>query len=138
MRWGTRPGVHVDRAASAWLIRRFVDTEAEFVFLDDPDDLAPDVTGFDMVGVELTHHGDNVTFQTILDRYRLDDPILHRLGQIIHEADLADDLYDAPEAAGLDAIIRGLSLTRTDPDILTITAPLFDGLNAWLQQQHQA
>lgn len=137
MKWATRPGVHVDRAASAWLIGRFVDSEAEFLFLDDPDDLPADVTGFDMIGVELTHHGDNVTFETILDRYGLEDPILRRLGHIVHEADLADDLHDAPEGAGLDAVIRGLSLTRTDRDILTITTALFDGLYAWLERRYQ-
>ena len=67
MKWTTRPGVHVDRAASAWLIQRFVDTEAEFLFLDDPDDIPVNATGFDMIRVELTHHGDDVTFETILN-----------------------------------------------------------------------
>jgi hypothetical protein len=135
MRWATRPGVHVDRAASAWLIRRFVDPEAEYVFLDDPDDVPPDATTFDMLGVELTHHGDHVTFETILDRYNLDDPVLGQLGRIIHEADVSDDLYDTPEAAGLDAIIRGLSLTSDDNEILDLTRALFDGLYAWLHRR---
>lgn len=135
MKWATRAGVHVDRAASAWLISRFIDPDAEFVFVDDPDDVPPDATPFDMIGVDLTHHGDQVTFETILDRYQLTDPVLHQLGRVIHEADVADDLYDAPEAPGLDAIIRGLSITQTDPDILTITAPLFDGIYAWLHRR---
>ena len=135
MRWATRPGVHVDRAASAWLIRRFIDPEAEYVFLDDPDDVPPDATPFDMLGVELTHHGEHVTFETILDRYSLDDPVLAQLGRIIHEADVSDDLYDTPEAAGLDAIIRGLSLTSDDNEILALTGPVFDGLYAWLHRR---
>ncbi len=135
MRWATRTGVHVDRASSAWLIRRFIDPDAEFVFVDDPDDVPADATPFDMIGVELTHHDDHVTFETILDRHHLDDPVLHLLGQIIHEADVADDLYDAPEAAGLDALIRGLSLTETDPEILTLTHRLFDALYIWLQRR---
>lgn len=134
MRWATRPGVHVDRAASAWLIRRFIDPEAEYVFVDDPDDVPADATPFDMLGVELTHRGDHVTFETILHRHHLDDPVLGQLGRIIHEADVSDDLYDAPEAAGLDAIIRGLSLTRDDNEILTLTGALFDGLYAWLHR----
>jgi hypothetical protein len=136
MKWATRTGVHVDRAASAWLIRRFVDPDAQFVFVDDPDDVPADTTPFDMIGVDLTHHGNRVTFETILDRHSLDDPVLHHLGRIIHEADVADDLYDAAEAAGLDAIIRGLSLTQTDPEILALTLPLFDGLYAWLHRRH--
>jgi hypothetical protein len=135
VRWATRPGVHVDRAASAWLIRRFVDPDAEFVFVDDPDDVPADATAFDMIGVDLTHHGDQVTFETILDRYGLDDPVLHLLGQIIHEADVADDLYDAPEATGLDALVRGLSLTESDAEILDLTRRLFDGLHMWLHRR---
>jgi hypothetical protein len=136
MKWVTRRGVHVDRAASAWLIRRFVDPDAEFAFVDDPDDVPADATPFDMIGVDLTHHDDRVTFETILGRHGLDDPVLHRLGQIIHEADVADDRYDAPEAAGLDAIIRGLSLTHTDSEILALTGPVFDGLYGWLHRRH--
>jgi hypothetical protein len=136
MRWATRAGVHVDRAASAWLIRRFVDPDAEFVFVDDPDDVPGDATPFDMIGVDLTHHGDRVTFESILDRHGLDDTVLEQLGRIIHEADVADDLYDAPEAAGLDAIIRGLSLTEDDEELIVLTRPLFDGLYALLHRRH--
>jgi hypothetical protein len=136
MRWATRSGVHVDRAASAWLIHRFVDPEAEFIFVDDPDDVPGDATPFDMIGVDLTHHGDRVTFESILDRHDLDDTVLEQLGRIIHEADVADDLYDAPEAAGLDAIIRGLSLTEDDEELIVLTRPLFDGLYALLHRRH--
>jgi hypothetical protein len=136
MKWVTRSGVHVDRAASAWLIRRFVDAAADFVFVEDPGDVPTDATPFDMMGVDLTHHGDFVTFETILATYELDDPVLARLGRIIHEADVADDIYDAPEAAGLDAVVRGLSLTETDGDLLLITDRLFDGLYAWLHRRH--
>lgn len=78
-----------------------------------------------------------MTFETILDRYDLTDPVLAELGRIIHQADVADELYDAPEAAGLDAIIRGLSITRGDDEILALTGPLFDGLYAWLHRRHQ-
>jgi hypothetical protein len=128
MRWVTRPSCHVDRAACAWLIRRFIDTDAEFLFLDDPDDVPPDATPFDMRGVDLTHHGDDCTFETMLRRYELDDPTLWDLARIVHEADLADDRYDAPEAAGLDVICRGLSMVRTDDELLATTGALFDGL----------
>ena len=128
MRWATRRGVHVDRAACAWLIRRSIDPGAEFVFVDDPAEVPPDATPFDMRGVELGHHGGDCTFETILRRYRLDDPVLWDLARIVHEADLDDERYDAPEAPGLDVICRGLSMVRDDPDVLAITSSLFDGL----------
>jgi hypothetical protein len=128
MRWATRAHCHVDRAACAWLIRRFVDAAAEFVFVDDPDQIPDDATPFDMRGVELGHHHGECSFETFLHRYELDDPVLWELARIVHEADLADDRYDAPEAAGLDTLVRGLSLTRSDVELLALTAPLFDGL----------
>ena len=100
MRWATRAAVHVDRAACAWLIRRFIDAEAEFVFVDDPDEVPRDATAFDMRGVDLSHHAGDCSFETILRRYELADPVLWDLARIVHEADLADERYDAPEAQG--------------------------------------
>ncbi len=128
MRWATRAGCHVDRAACAWLITRFVDPDAEFVFVDDPGEVPPDATPFDIPGAELSHHGDDCSFETFLRRYELDDPLLHDLARIVHEADLEDDRFDAPEARGLDALVRGLGLTHDDPSLLAITRTLFDGL----------
>lgn len=128
MRWATRGGVHVDRAACAWLVRRFVDRDAEFVFVDDADDVPADATPFDMLGAELSHHGDDVSFETMLRHFGLDDPVLWDLARIVHEADLGDDRFDAPEAAGLDVICRGVSMVQADDDVLAVTAALFDGL----------
>ena len=128
MRWATRAGVHIDRAACAWLIRRFVDPDAAFVFVADPADVPEDATPFDMRGVELSHHGSDCTFETILRRHDLTDPVLWRLAQIVHEADIDDALYDAPEAAGLDVALRGLSLVGTDEQTLAVSAVVFDGL----------
>jgi hypothetical protein len=128
MRWATRTGCHIDRAASSWLLRRFVDHAAEFVFVDDPDDIPPDATPFDMRGVTLTHRGDNCTFETILHDYHLDDPILWDLARVVHQADLDDNIHDTPEAAGLDATLRGLALVCTDQEIIEISQKLFDGL----------
>jgi hypothetical protein len=91
MRWATRRGVHIDRAC-AWLIRRFVDTEAEFVFVGDPVEVPDGATPFDMRGVALGHQGPDCTFETILRRYDLDDPVLWKLA----EAELEDDRFDAP------------------------------------------
>jgi hypothetical protein len=128
MRWATRSGCHVDRAACAWLIRRFLDADADFVFVDDPDEVPADATPFDMPGVELSHHGDDCTFETMLRRHDLDDPVLWEIAKAVHEADLADDRYDAPEAAGLDIMCRGLSMIVADEQVLAVTGPLFDGL----------
>ena len=128
MRWATRAQCHVDRAACAWLLRRFVDPGAEFVFVTDPDDVPEGATPFDMRGVELSHHGGDCSFETMLRHFALDDPVLWDVARIVHEADLADDRYDAPEAAGLDVICRGLSMVREDHDVLDAAAAVFDGL----------
>jgi hypothetical protein len=128
MRWATRAGCHVDRAACAWLICRFIDPESEFVFVDDPDEVPEDATPFDIRGAELSHHAGDCSFETMLHHYALDDPVLWDVARIVHEADLADDRFDAPEAAGLDVICRGLTMVRGDEDVLAITGPLFDSL----------
>ncbi|AXB45297.1 MULTISPECIES: chromate resistance protein ChrB domain-containing protein [Pseudonocardiaceae] len=128
MKWATREHIHIDRAACAWLIRRCIDPDAAFVFVTDPADVPPDATPFDMRGVDLGHHGDDCSFETILRRHDLTDPVLWRIAEIIHEADLDDERYDAPEAPGLDAILRGLSMIGDDQHTLTITKPIFDGL----------
>lgn len=128
MKWATRAGVHIDRAACAWLIRRHVDPQAEFVFVADPAQVPADATPFDMRGVDLSHHGADCTFETILRRYEVADPVLWKIAEIVHEADLDDGRFDAPEAAGLDVVLRGLSMVRDDPRVLELTGPLFDGL----------
>jgi hypothetical protein len=128
VRWATRRHCHIDRAACAWLIRRFIDVEAEFVFVHDPDEVPVDATPFDMRGVELSHHGGDCSFETFLRQYELADPVLWEIAKIVHEADLADDRFDAPEASGLDVLMRGVSMVYEDDDLLAITGPLFDGL----------
>lgn len=128
MRWATRPHCHIDRVACAWLIRRFIDEQAEFVFVEDPIDVPDDATPFDMRGVELGHHEGDCSFETILRRYELVDPVLWELAKIVHEADLGDERYDAPEAPGLDVIVRGLSMKHGDEELIAMTGPLFDAL----------
>jgi hypothetical protein len=110
------------------LVRRFIDPDAEFLFVTDPDEVPADATAFDMRGVELSHHGGDCSFETILRRYQLDDPVLWDLARIVHEADLADDRYDAPEAPGIDVVLRGLSMVADDEEIITVAGRLFDGL----------
>lgn len=134
MRWATRRGCHVDRASCAWLIRRFIDPGADFVFIDDPDDVPDDATAFDMPGVALSHHNGDCSFETFLGVHELTDPALVEIGRIIHEADLADERFDAPEARGLDVLIRGLSMTLGDEALLEVTGPMFDGLYAFKQR----
>jgi hypothetical protein len=128
MRWATRAGVHGDRAACAWLLRRFVDPNAEFVFVDDEDDVPADATPFDVLGAELSHHHGDCSFETMVAHFALDDPVLWDLARIVHEADLADDRFDAPEGPGLDAICRGLSMVADDDAVIVLTAQVFDGL----------
>jgi len=128
MKWATRERIHIDRAACAWLISRHIDDAAQFVFVADPGDVPSDATAFDIPGAELSHHAGDCSFETILRRYDLDDPVLWQIAAIVHEADLDDQRYDAPEAAGMDMILRGLSMTRSDSEIVRLTRPVFDGI----------
>jgi hypothetical protein len=134
MKWATRAGVHIDRAACAWLLRRFIDPEASFVFVHDPAEVPADATAFDMRGVELGHHGGDCSFETILRHYQLDDPVLWKLAELVHEADLDDERFDAPEARGLDVILRGLSMVYGDRRVLEVSGPLFDGLYEYFRR----
>jgi hypothetical protein len=128
MKWVTRAGVHVDRVACAWLIRHHLDAAAEFHFVATGGEIPADATAFDMPGVELGHHGADCSFETILRRNHLSDPVLWKIAEIVHEADLDDERYDAPEAAGLDVILRGLSMIHDDPEMLRLGGAMFDGL----------
>jgi hypothetical protein len=120
--------VHIDRAACAWLIRRFLDPDAEFVFVADPSEVPGDAIPFDMRGVELGHQGGDCSFETILHRHDITDPVLWRIAEAVHEADLDDERFDAPEAPGLDILLRGLSMTGDDEQTLAVAGRLFDGL----------
>lgn len=135
MKWATRRGIHIDRAASAWLIERYIDTDAEFVFIDDLDNAPPDATTFDMVGGDLTHRGDDVTFETILRTYEIFDPVLWRIAEIVHEADVEDDRFDAPEAPGFDVIIRALENDHDDDFVRTTTATILDSLESYFRRE---
>jgi hypothetical protein len=133
MNWVTRVGVHIDRASCAWLIRRFIDPDARFAFVAEPEEAPAGAVAFDMPGVDLSHHTssdgqEDCSFETILRRYDLADPVLWHLARIVHEADLDDQRYDAPEARGLDTLTRGLSMVATDEQILPAVALIFDGL----------
>jgi hypothetical protein len=132
MKWVTRAGCHVDRTACAWLIRRYIDPSATFDFLEHVDRVPEDATPFDMPGHPFSHHGGDCTFEVMVRHHRLTERGLERLAQVIHEADLEDDRFDAPEAAGLDAIVRGMGLRRSDAALIDATAPIYDALLARL------
>jgi len=133
MKWVTRADCHVDRTACAWLIRRYVDPDATFLFVTDPDPLPSDATPFDIGDHPFSHHDGDCTFEVMLRHYGLSDPALERLGRIIHEADVEDERYDAPEAAGLDAIVRGMGQLMGDEALIDATIPLYDGLLARME-----
>jgi hypothetical protein len=128
MRWATRAGCKVDRAACAWLIRRYIDPDPEFVFVRDPSEVPADATPFEIPGADLSHHDGECTFEVMIRRYKLADPELAAIAQIVHEADIGDERYDAPEAPGLAAIILGLASAGDDVHTLSASAPIFDGL----------
>ena len=134
MIWATRAGVHIDRVACAWLIRRYLDTAARFVFVEDVAEVPSGATAFDMPGVALGHHGGECSFETILRVYHLDDAVLWRLAQTVHEADLDDERFDVVEAAGLDVVVRALSLVCDDETMLALTGPVFDGLHEYYRR----
>jgi hypothetical protein len=129
-RWVTRPRPHVDRVASAWLIKRFIDPEATFVFAV-PAEFPADAIAFDAPEVELSHHGEDCTFETLVKRARLRDRRLVRLAEIVHEADLRDGKYPHEEARGIDVAIRALlAALPDDHQVLAHGTALFEGLYA--------
>jgi len=129
-RCGTRPRPHVDRIASAWLIKRFIDAEAAFVFAP-PAEFPKDAIPFDAPGVELSHQGEDCTFETLIKRARLRDRRLSRLAEVVHEADLRDGKYPHEEARGIDVAIRALlAASPDDHQVLAHGMTLFEGLYA--------
>ncbi|HEY7684681.1 MAG TPA: chromate resistance protein ChrB domain-containing protein [Gemmatimonadales bacterium] len=113
--WVTRTGVHVDRIASAWLIRRFIDPEARFRCVAPKGHRAePGELRFDMFEGEFTHEGDSCTFETLCRRFRLADAALTAIGEIVHDIDFKDNRFDRPETAGIRMVIDGIA--RSHPD----------------------
>ena len=136
MRWVTRRNAHVDRTACPWLVRRFIDPEAEFVFVPaETDPAAIDGHTFDMRGAEYGHEGVKCTFEVIVERCGLaGDRALIELGRIIRDADVPPSRTRRTEGPGLDAVIRGFQKTVPDDhEKLRLTAPLYDALYAYCQ-----
>jgi len=129
-RWVTRPRPHVDRMASAWLIKRFIDTGAEFLFAA-PTEFPADAIPFDAPGVELSHQGEDCTFETLVKRGGLRDRRLRRLAEIVHEADLRDGKFPHEAARGIDVAVRALlAASADDHQVLAQGMALFEGLYA--------
>lgn len=143
MKWVTRSHVHVDRVACPWLISRFVDSDAEFLFVpkEHVDRVAEETgaTPFDAPGVELGHHDGKCSFETIIERYGLTDKALLRLAGIVHSADVSADRGADPIAAGLEAIAVGYSVRFPDDlENLERQFDVYDALYAWCRLQVSA
>jgi hypothetical protein len=131
--WLTRPRPEVDRVGSAWLIKKFIDPEAKFVFATKPAEY-PNALPFDMPDVDFTHLGDDCTFETLLRRFAISDRALTVIGEMIHDADLEDERFGRVECIGFEAAFKGLGKTLlTDQEILEKGFVFFDGLYANLK-----
>lgn len=135
--WVTREGIFVDRIASAWLIRRFIDPDARFKFVT-PQGYKPNAgeLRFDMVAAEYTHEGDHCTFETLLRRFGLDDAALGEIAEIVHAVDLRDGKFDREDAAGIERILAGIAAGSPDDAIrLERGGALFDDLYALITKE---
>jgi hypothetical protein len=140
MLWITRAHVHVDRVACPWLIKRFIDSDAEFLYLAASlvDETAKETGGipFDAPGVELGHHDGKCSFEAIIGKYGLKDPALLRMARIIHCADIDDDIDKDPIARGLEAIAEGYRLRYIDDEEnVAMQSEVYDALYAWCKTQ---
>jgi hypothetical protein len=140
MRWITRSHVHVDRVACPWLIKRFVDSDAEFVFVprSEVQRVAAETGAipYDVPGAALGHHDGMCSFEAIIDSYQLKDAALARLARIVHAADVADDLKTDELAPGLEAIATGFGLVFLDDrENLAMQFHVYDALYAWCRLQ---
>jgi hypothetical protein len=127
--WVTRPRPGVDRMSSAWLIARFIDPNARFGFAPDREAVPRDAVAFDMFGVEFSHEGERCTFETLCARFGIDDAAVARVAGIVHDLDLKDGRFGAPEAAAIASVIDGLQLAHADDEALLAQGmALFDAL----------
>lgn len=140
MKWVTRERPKTDRIACPWLIRSFIDPDAEFLFVPAGDVLASaereHALSFDAPGARFTHRDGLCSFEVLLEEYGLDDPALHRLARIVHGADVADDRDATPESRGLLAVAEGFALLDLgDHRQLELSLPVYDALYAWCRRE---
>jgi hypothetical protein len=141
MKWVTREHVKVERVACPWLIRRFIDPQAEFLFVPADQVLAvaarEAAIPYDVAGAELGHHGDRCSFEALVDHYGLTDPALLKLARIVNGADARQETYNMPEAPGLKAIATGFTRLglADDYEIVARESVVYDALYAYCQSQ---
>jgi len=136
--WVTRKGVHVDRVASAWLIRRFIDARATLKFVA-PKGYAPRAgeLRFDMFEAEYTHEGDRCTFEVLARAFGVDDAAVAAIGEVVHDIDVRDGKFDRPETPGVERLLNGIALTQAD-DLARVAlgTQVFDALyEAWRRKR---
>ena len=126
--WLTRPRPGIDRAGSAWLIRRFIDPKARFLFGMEPSK-HPHALPFDMAGVEFSHHGDDCTFETLVKRFGITDKTVLEIAEMVHDADLEDEKFQRPECIGINTVLSGWARTMmSDAELLAKGMECFEGL----------
>jgi hypothetical protein len=141
LRWITRKNANVDRVACPWLIARFVDPDAEFLYVEKDAVMRVarerDAVPYDVPDVELGHVDGRCSFESILVKYQLTDPALQLLGRIVHGADVPEDLAIEPEAAGLRAIAYGFATVHGEEDHrkLALEFPMYDALYEWCRHR---
>jgi hypothetical protein len=135
MKWVTWEKVGIDRMGCAWLIRKYIDPKAEFVFIPKTQTALPkDAEAFDIPGARLSHRGGHCSFHTLIAEYKLSDPILKRMARIVDEADTVQEVMLEPAAPGLDLICEGISrISKDDHAALQTSGLIYDALYAQLQ-----
>ena len=132
--WVTRPRPEIDRVGSAWLIRKFIDPKAKFIFAKKIPANSRAVS-FDMLDSEFSHHGEDCTFETLVKRFRIQDNIVRRMGEMIHDADLDDDKFERAECIGIDRVLKGLGREGiSDQEILRRGFQCLDALHTFLRR----
>src|SRR5262245_59392547 len=140
MKWVTREHPRTDRIACPWLIRKFIDPEAEIVYVPRDEVIGyaerEDATSFDAPGAMYTHRDGLCSFEVLVEEYGIDDPAVHLMARVVHGADVADNRDSTPESAGLLAIADGFALLGVD-DLrqLELELPVYDALYAWAREQ---
>jgi hypothetical protein len=132
--WVTRPRPEIDRVGSAWLIRKFIDPKAKFIFAKKIP-ASHRAISFDMLDAEFSHQGDDCTFETLTKRFGIQDKIIRKMGEMIHDADLDDDKFERTECIGIDRVLKGWAKEGvSDQEILRRGLQCFDALRAFLRR----
>ena len=132
--WVTRPRPEIDRVGSAWLIRKFIDPKAKFIFAKKIPANGR-VVSFDMLEADFSHQGDDCTFETLVKRFRIQDTIVGKMSEMIHDADLDDDKFERAECIGIDRVLKGWAREGiSDQEILRRGFQCFDALHAFLRR----